>query len=117
MNLMNTFVNSLSQSDSPTSISPQKSLDHPNFDVIVFEFVFDRPHEHDKSPLLKVYGLKSDFQKPPYLWLKTPFTCGREVQTEKKISVVEHIRIRMGQGLRLHPNSINRDSGIEIPEA
>ena len=42
-------------------------------------FVFDRPHE-----FLKSNPSGERFQEPPYLWPKTPFTCGREVQTEKK---------------------------------
>ena len=55
-------------------------------------FVFDRPHEYDNSPFLKIWRA---FQKPPYLWPKTPFTCGRE----KKISVFEYIRIRVDGAL------------------
>ena len=56
-------------------------------------------------------------KKPPYLWPKTPFTSGRKVQTEEKILRFRKYPDTCGRGLRLHPYNINRDSGIEIPEA
>ena len=46
--------------------------------------------------------------------IRIRLTCGREVQTEKKIYVFENILIRV---FRLHPHNINRDSGTEIPQA
>ena len=47
-------------------------------------FVFDRPHDYDKSPFLKNLQSGKRSQKPPYLSPKTPFMFRREVQTEKK---------------------------------
>ena len=41
------------------------------------------------------------FQAPSYLWPKTPFACGREVQKDKKIAVFENIRIRVEGALVL----------------
>ena len=57
------------------------------------------------------------FLKPPYLWPKTPFTCGREVQTEKQNLCFRKYPDTCERGLRPPPHNINRDSGIEIPEA
>ena len=47
-------------------------------------FVFDRPHEYDKVPFLKIYSLESVFKNLRICGRKRRFTCEREVQMEEK---------------------------------
>ena len=64
-------------------------------------FVFNRPHEYDKVPFLKIYSLESVFKNLRISGRKRFLRVDGRCKRRKKISVFENIRIFCGRGLRV----------------
>ena len=56
---------------------------------------FSSPHVNAKTEFSKISTLAGVFRNLHFQWPKTPFTCGRKVQTHRKICVFKNTRVRV----------------------